>query len=291
MTKRIWAFLIVLALMMATWAGLAEETSQEPEVLTSGDYEYIVQEDGTAEITRYRGKDKQLTIPATLDGHKIASIGETAFSWCTSLTDITIPDSVTNIGQNPFKHCDKLISINVSPEHPDLATIDGVLFSKPDKRLICYPCAYTDISYTIPTGTLIIGDYAFNSCSTLTSIMIPDSVTSIGEFAFTNCSSLASVTIPDSVTSIGDGAFYSCSSLTSITIPESVTSIGDYAFDSCSSLTSITIPDSVTSIGKDAFAECPKITLTVGRDSYALQYCIDNNLKYMYPDSLDWLNN
>ena len=98
-----------------------------------------------------------------------------------------------------------------------------------------------------------IGDFAFQFCSSLTSVTIPNSVTSIGNYAFESCSSLTSITIPDSVTSIGNRAFYGCSSLTSITIPNSVTSIGVGAFAACSSLTSIIIPDSVTSIGRDAF--------------------------------------
>ena len=81
-----------------------------------------------------------------------------------------------------------------------------------------------------------------------------------------------------------------CESLTTITIPESVIYIGQYTFSKCTSLTSIIIPDSVTEIGKAAFFDCPNLTLTVGHDSYAEQYCIDNDLPYMYPDSLDWLN-
>ena len=105
-----------------------------------------------------------------------------------------------------------------------------------------------------------IGRYAFEDCSSLTSITIPDGVTTVGERAFRECISLTSITIPDSVTSIGDGAFEGCISLTSITIPDSVTSIGNYAFYECSSLTSITIPDSVTSIGAQAFEYCTSLT-------------------------------
>ena len=89
--------------------------------------------------------------------------------------------------------------------------------------------------------TTVIGDSAFFSCTSLTSITIPSSVTSIGNYAFESCTSLTSITIPSSVTSIGNYAFESCTSLTSITIPSSVTSIGNYAFYRCTNLTSINV--------------------------------------------------
>ena len=107
-----------------------------------------------------------------------------------------------------------------------------------------------------------IGDYAFEYCSSLTSINIPDGLTSIGDRAFYDCSSLTSVTIPENsqLTSIGDHAFRDCSSLTSITIPDGVTGIGIWAFSECSGLTSIDIPESVTSIGSSAFYRCSSLT-------------------------------
>ena len=104
-----------------------------------------------------------------------------------------------------------------------------------------------------------IGNYAFSSCYSLTSITIPNSVTSIGSYAFWFCSNLTSITIPNSVTSIDNSAFSGCSSLTSVTIPDSVTSIDNYAFYGCKGLTSITIPDSVTSIDIRAFDGCEKL--------------------------------
>ena len=149
------------------------------------------------------------------------------FTGCESLASITIPDSVTSIGINPFGCCKKLIDIRVSSNHPYLEVVDGVLFSKPDKRLVCYPCALTATEYTIPHGIQMIEDYALYYCSSLKAVTIPDSVTDISEYAFSGCESLTSVTIPDSVTDIRWCAFYGCVSLTSVTIPDSVTSIGD----------------------------------------------------------------
>ena len=154
----------------------------------------------------------------------VTSIGDSAFSYCSSLTNITIPDSVTSIGDSAFSGCWDLTSI------------------------------------TIPDSVTTIGESAFYGCSSLTSITIPDGVTSIGYGAFSSCRSLTSITIPDSVTSIGNSSFSYCISLTSITIPNSVTSIGAYAFSNCWYLTSITIPDSVTSIGKSAFYKCSSLT-------------------------------
>ena len=307
------ALIVTLALLLLA-ALYPTTTVHAEEALTSGDYEYHVLEDGTAEITRYKGSAKSLEIPGKLNGlavtgigdrafdrcsslkkitipDSVTSIGDRAFFGCENLTSITIPDSVTNLGYNPFVYCNNLNRVTAQPDHPVLATIDGVLFNKADKRLIWYPMPREDTVYEIPQGIQSIGDSAFAGCKNLTSISIPDSVTSIGNLAFYWCSSLKEITIPDSVTSIGDGAFVLCSSLKEITIPDSVTSIGEMAFYRCSSLKEITIPDSVTSIGDLAFYMCSSLQKAiVTPDSYAQQYCEKHCLPFVYQENANQMN-
>ena len=205
-------------------------------------------------------------------------IGSYAFSGCSSLTSIVIPDSVTSINVGTFSGCSSLASIVI----PDSVTSIGEeAFSE---------CSGLT-SIVIPDSVTSIGERAFSGCSSLTSIVIPDSVTSINVGTFSRCSSLASIVIPDSVTSINQGAFSNCSGLTSIVISDSVTSIGKWAFSGCSSLTSIVIPDGVTSIESDAFSDCSSLTSIVIPDSvtsiesFAFSEC-SSLTRIVIPDSV-----
>ena len=188
-----------------------------------------------------------LVIPETIEGKLVTSIGG-AFSNCSSLTNITIPDGVTSIGDFAFNGCTSLTGITI----PDSVTSIGSW---------AFHICINLTNITIPDSVTSIGDFAFWGCSSLTSITIPNSVTSIGKRAFEDCSNLTSITIPNSVTSIGVAAFRDCSNLTNITIPDSVTSIGSRAFENCTSLTSITIPKNVTDIGAGAFQGCKELRI------------------------------
>ena len=136
-------------------------------------------------------------------GDSVTTIGEYAFSYCSSLTSITIPNSVTTIKEYAFSNCSSLTSV------------------------------------TIPNSVTTIGDNAFNGCSSLTSVTIPNSVTTIGGWAFSGCSSLTSVTIPNSVTRIGSEAFSDCTNLQKVNIGNSVKTIGEFAFNKCTNITQI----------------------------------------------------
>ncbi|MCR4799766.1 MAG: leucine-rich repeat domain-containing protein [Bacteroidales bacterium] len=215
-----------------------------------------------------------ITIPSsvTYDGKRytVISIGSDAFSGCSGLTSVTIPNSVTSIGRLAFGYCSGLTSITI----PNSVTSIGqaAFINCRDLTSVAIPNSVTSIgesvfencnnliSVTIPNSVTSIGDLAFGNCSGLTSITIPNSVTSIGEYAFTDCSGLTSVTISNSVTFIGGSAFSGCSGLTSVTIPNNVTSIGNFAFLDCTGLTSIAIPNSVTTIGRYAFNGCTGLT-------------------------------
>jgi hypothetical protein len=212
---------------------------------------YNVISDSSVEVTSRGSYTGDIIIPYSVDylerEYIVTSMGDGAFSGCSELTSITLPEGLTSIGGSAFRNCRGLTSITL----PDgLTSIgDGAFY---------YCNSLTSI--TLPDGLTSIGKETFYYCSSLTSISLPDGVTSIGKEAFCNCASLTSISLPDGVTSIGDGAFAGCQSLTSITLPDGVTSIGENAFNGCTKLTSITIPDGVTSIGAYAFRNCSSLT-------------------------------
>jgi hypothetical protein len=167
-------------------------------VMTQAQVNYAVS-GNTAYVTNSPNASGNVVIANTYDGYPVTSIGYEAFD-DTSLTSVTIPNSVASIGGGAFGHCSGLTSV------------------------------------TIGNSVTNIGNNAFEDCYSLTNVTIPDSVTRIGGYAFFECSGLTSVAIPNSVTGFGDLVFAYCSGLTSITIPNSVTSIYSFAFEDCYSL-------------------------------------------------------
>jgi len=185
----------------------------------------------------------RVTIP-----NSVTLIGNDAFADCTSLASITIPNSVTAIGGSTFYRCSNLASVTI----PNSVTAiwEGAFFG-------CFKLT----NITIPNSVTVIGYDSFNLCTSLTSVTIPNSVTAIGSGAFRGCSSLTSVTLPNSITNLPETIFFNCSKLASVNIPVGVTSIGDSAFSS-TGITSVTIPNSVTSIGNSAFRNTELTSVT-----------------------------
>ena len=238
---------------------------------------------------------------SVLDG--TAVICDRAFNSCNNLLQITLPPSVTSIGEQTFNDCWNLKKINVAENNKAYRAIEGVLYTKDLKTIICYPQGKEDKKFVIPSGVTSIGDRLFRTCQNLREITLPPGVTSIGDDAFEFCVNLYEITLSPSVTSIGRCAFSNCSNLHEINVAESnkvykavegvlytndlkaiicypqgkedkkfvissgVTSIGYGAFNCCSNLQEIILPSSVTSIGDLAFAECDslrEITLPSG---------------------------
>lgn len=185
----------------------------------------------------------------------VTFIGNSAFTRCTSLTSVTIPNSVTEMGGFVFGNCSGLTSFVI----PNSITITGgLVFGNCTSLTSC----------TIGTGLTTIEHGTFSGCTSLKRINsnidgvfnIPNNVTAINGSVFGQCSGLTSVTIPSSVTYIGSSVFYRCRNLTSIDLPDSVTSIGYSVFSYCYGLTSVTIGSGLTSIGNEAFYYCTSLT-------------------------------
>ena len=283
--KKIALFLAValcLALCLMVPAS-AEESAEEPALESEG-FRWRLLEDGTAEILKYIGGELGLTIPETLDGHPVTSIGEEAFynykydmsgiripasvthigSGAFSMTDLTeieIPAGVVSMEENPFGYCTSLETITVAEGNPAFYVQDGVLFCSGDRSLVCFPNMLADPedeeehTYTVPDGTEIIRGDAFGGVEGLSEILLPESLRAIGSQAFGFCFGLDRITIPDGVTEIGDAAFDTCN-LGRAVLPAGLKQIPSMLFYQCEDLSAVEIPETVTEIGDGAFCSC-----------------------------------
>ena len=234
----------------------------------------------TGTIKKYNGNDAVVNIPSEINGTPVTTIGNAAFR-DSSVTSVTIPASVTEIGSNAFAGCTNLTSVNYAGDWRNLTIQSGnpavedaakdaaneqlfdFEFTPDNTAVIVTRYKGTAADVTIPSrykGKPVTAiDHAAFQDSAVTSVTIPDSVTAIPDSAFGFCSQLTNISIPNSVTFIGFSAFNSCTSLKSITLPSSLSTIQSYAFYNCGNLKTIRIPVSVTSIGNCAFDVCPSL--------------------------------
>jgi len=214
--------------------------------LVQAQFTFITNDDNAITITGYSGTNLNVTIPDTINGRPVTSLGDMALFACPGLTSVTIGTNVTNIGYQAF-FMSAISNL----------TLPAGLVNLGDKAF--YSCTrLTNI--IIPDRFTRIGDQAFYMCSSLTSVTIGTSVNSVGNEAFRSCTNLTRVVLPNNLTSIGVGAFYDCASLTDISIPGRVTNIGNFAFAVCSHLASVAMPTNIDCIHSDLFADCTSLT-------------------------------
>ncbi len=248
------------------------------------------------QLARYIGKGTTLEIPSTVtaipDGlfdelsngsnklvsvtipESVTSIGEKAFNWCSSLETVNIPNSVTSIGARAFYCCSSLSTVYIPKS---VTSIGDYAFGSVNV------IAYTGTATGSPWGArkvleeeAPVDDFVYSDAgkTQLTGyngnggdIVIPSTVTQICEGAFSDCHSLTSVTIPESVVSIQSNAFSGCNNLKKVIIPSSVESIGSGAFADCRTLYYIYIPASVSTINENAFDGCDMMVIYCGASS------------------------
>ncbi len=247
---------------------------------------------GKITITGYTGSGGSANIPPSINGIPVTSIGDWAFYGWDSLDSVTIPNSVTSIGNQAFNgsgidsvtipssvtsigdwafaHCNSLADVTIPSSVSRIG--EGAFFECENLVDVIIRNGVTTIgnqafrwcanlsTVTIPGSVTNIGNQSFDGCSSLTSVTIPIGVVSIGDGAFSSCGDLYSVTIPNSVTRIGEGAFWGCSGLDYVSIPNNVSNIRDWTFFGCFRLGSVTIPSSVTNIGSQSFNSCASLT-------------------------------
>lgn len=211
----------------------------EPGVTTVGDYAVI-----------RCGNLKSVSIPDT-----VTRLGESAFA-LSGLTSVTIPKGVTSLSDTPFSGSDKMTEIRVVNDNPSFCSVDGVLFSKDKKALVEFPGGKAG-SYTIPNTVTNIKGGAFLWCI-LSDITVPSNVRNIGEYAFQHCLSLTTLHLNSGLETIGNYAFSQCENLNTVSIPNTVSSFGEYAFWD-SAIEQLTIPDSVVNIEHGAFKDCSRL--------------------------------
>ena len=229
--------------------------------LSSNDYFYTVLPDNKAMLIDYTGTEEEVTLPTTLDGHEVYGVVAPVFFQNRVIKAVTIPDSVQYCASNPFALPFNTPELRISPYHPTLKFIDGVLYDTLRNMLVCYPTTKTDPIFTVPAWVQKIALGAITGNSYLTTLILPDGLTSVSAMSCMGNTALEAIYIPDSVTSIGEQALASNSSLKALIIPENVTTIGNWAFGRCHSLTTVIMKGRPDHLAWGIFDNCPDTQL------------------------------
>ncbi len=277
MKKRplLFAALLLTALPLPVHA--EEETAPSAEPTEPPLFSYGLDAEGHAELTDFLPSGEftgAVNIPSEIDGHIVDYIGANCFQDAAGVTSVTIPATVTDMGENVFLGCTALDTVQVAADNPYYTVTDGVLYADGGKLLCLYPAAGAAVQFTVPQGVEEIAAGAFGYAQRLQEVVIPEgvccvdsyafafsgierveiagSVSELEEFAFANCLLLQEAVLQPGIQKIGNAAFYNCTALGQITLPDSLAAVGAYAF--CGTgLTHITVPASVETISDCAF--------------------------------------
>ncbi len=239
-TKKIISLILSALLTMTLFSSVAVSSFAE-DVIVSGDYEYKILEDGTAEITKYNGNEENIVTPSKIDGYKVSVIGESAFQANNRLTKtIEVSSGVVRISPLAFWLCENLTEVKLPEtiEHIADAAFQGCVKLQ---------------KVNLPENLQFISDELFSGCESLEEITLPKCVKEIGSHAFFGCKSLKTIEIPYGVTRISGSAFEHCESLENVIIPESVIWIESEAFEHCYNLKSVVVPENTSSLSVDCF--------------------------------------
>ena len=281
-------------------------STMSANVANISEYEYSTLSDGTIEITGYNGTGTVISIPSSIAGKTVTSIGKAAFYENESITSVVIPNTVTKIGEGAFTRCTKLTSItignkvqiietyafdetaittitipasvktigdyvfydcmnlktiNVESSSTTFKSVNGVLFDKNITKLICYPMAKTNTSYTIPSTVKTIGELGFRKSTYLQQINIPSSVTAVESFAFSYLPALKTLTLPSSITTMGSTAIEGCSSLTNVTGNMTLERLPSYFVNECENLQKVDLSNAnIKETYISSISNCDKLT-------------------------------
>ena len=201
------------------------------------------------------------------------------FFYGNAILELNLPDSIEEIKGVNGRSLTNLSIINISKDNEFFSLIDGALYNKKSKSILCYPAKRTNKEYIIPKNVKALEKYSFAKNEYIESISIPEGLTKIGMHCFSDCTALKNINIPSTVKVISRSAFRNDCNLTSIVIPNAIKVIKDNLFDGCSKLNSITFGNGVEIIGFDAFRKCSSLTNVYLPDSvryigsYAFHMC------------------
>ena len=268
----------------------------ESEPLVASSFTYTVSNNQVTITGLIDNTITDLVIPDTIEEMPVKAINGNAFNGCSQITSITVPNSVTSIGDGAFKGTNPTrVTLpfigNQRGQTSSYSSVFGYIFGSTysssestttqdyDIRGTYYYYIPKTIEEVVVTDETVIPYGAFFNCSWIEKIEINDNVTEIGINSFYNCSSLLNFTIPNSITEISYRAFYNCKALKNIVVPDTLKKYGESSFMGCSSLENIPLPNELTSIGGSAFSGCsalvnsdlviPNKVTTIGSNAFS----------------------